>query len=332
MRHCILSFQSFSAVAAVLFLCCCLTGEALATSSQSIVLRPGWNAVYLEVQPEVKDPTTVFKDLPVETVWTWFDRGTAIEFIRDPSEGLWAQPGWSVYAKTADKAAATNLYAILANRAYLIKLAGRQTVTWTVSGTAATGNTVWTADSLNLTGFHVNPANPPTFAEFLAPSPSLKGQPVYRLSVGGAWEQVVNPATTTINPGEAYWVYCSGPSTYQGPVNVQLIGSMLDFGTTSTLSSITLGNASAATRTVTVKFLPAADWFTYQSFNAATGYNEYPKLDTWTFPIYAGRQSNLWLAVRWELLPVGMSRGNLEVTDDVGSRRLIPVQVEKLAQ
>lgn len=317
-----------SAVAAtILLLFACAAGVEAAT--QTISLHPGWNAVYLEVQPVDRTPATVFKDLPVESVWTWFDRTSSVEFIRDPADGLWAQPGWSVYAKSPDKAAATNLFSIFANRAYLIKLGGRQNVVWTVNGDPATDKTAWTADSFNLVGFPINPANPPTFAELLSASPAHNGQPIYRLSPQGEWLSVANPAIATIQSGEAYWVYCRGPSTYQSPVNVQVIGGELNYGLTANMNAVTLSNESTLPRTVTVKFLPAASWFTYQSYNATTGYNEYPQLDTWVLQISAGRQTNVWLAVRRELLPAGLSTGVVEITDDVGSRFMIPVKVEK---
>jgi hypothetical protein len=314
---------------AVLVICLAVTTGAVAATTQTITLHPGWNAVFLEVQPDDRAPATVFKDLPVESVWTWFDRTTSVEFIRDPADGLWAQPGWSVYAKSPDKATAINLYAIFANRAYLIKLGGRQTVTWSVTGAPATGKILWTPNSFNLVGFHINPNNPPAFAEYLSPSPAHAGQPVYRLSSLGAWELVATPAATTIKSGEAYWVYCNGSSTYQSPVNVQIMGSGLDYGTISDMNTVTITNDSTTTRTATIKFQPPADWFTYQSFNATTGLNEYPKLDTWTLQLSAGRQTNIWLAVRRELLATGVYEGNLEITDDVGSRFLVPVRVEK---
>lgn len=320
----------FAEMAAVLLLLFAFSSGSMASTTQTITLRPGWNAVYLEVQPDERSPATVFRDLPVESVWTWFDRTSSVEFIRDPAEGLWAQPGWSVYTKSPEKAALTNLYAIFANRAYLIKLGGRQNVTWSVTGAPATDKTLWTADSFNLVGFHVNTANPPTFAEFLSSSPSNAGQPVYRLSSQGVWELVANPVTTAIKSGEAYWVYCNGSSTFQAPVKVQIMGSELNFGTTTDMNSVTITNDSTATRTATIRFQPSSNWFTHQLFNATTGFYEYPKLDNWTLQLYAGQQTNIWLAVRRELLTTGLSQGNLEITDDVGSRFLIPVSVEKL--
>lgn len=315
--------------AAVVMVCAFVT-IAQAAVSQSITLHPGWNAVYLEVQPEVRTPATLFKDLPVESVWTWYDRGTSIEFIRDPSEGLWAQPGWSVYTADPAKAAAVNLFAIFANRAYLIKLGGSQNVTWTVTGAPATNKTVWNPNSFNLVGFHVNPATPPTFDGYFSLSAAHKGQPIYRLSSLGKWEPVANPATTPIRSGEACWVYCNGSSGYQGVLKAQYLGSQLDFGTAMVMQSVTLtNNDPARSMNATVRFQPAAEWLAYQYFNATSGFYEYPKLDSMTMQLPGGVDSTLMLAVRRELIATGVYLGTLEITDDVGSRIMIPVRVEK---
>lgn len=329
MWHCTVLQRSLSLCAAALVILFTVSTGAMAATTQNITLRPGWNAVYLEVQPEVRTPAEVFKNLPVESVWTWFDRTSSVEFIRDPSEGLWAELGWSVYTRAPDKAAAINLFAILANRAYLIKLGGTQDVAWSITGTPATGKTIWNATSFNLVGFHVNPASQPTFDTYLSLSPALKGQPVYRLNSFGKWELIANPSTTKIKSGEAYWIYCNVPSSYQGPLTVQILGGALDFGTTLYKNSVTLTNDSVATRTVNITYQPAADWFTYESFNVTSGFYEYLQLSSLSRQISAGRQINIWFAVRRELLTNGLFQGTLEITDDVGSRLLIPVRVEK---
>jgi hypothetical protein len=327
MKHDTTQIKSLWIVAIVLMIFSVITTSAVAATTQNISLHPGWNAVYLEVQPDVKTPSEVFKGLPVESVWTWFER-SSVEFIRDPSEGLWAQSGWSVYTTAPDKAAAINLFAIFANRAYLIKISGKQNVTWSVTGTPTAGNTTWTPNSFNLTGFHINPAKPPTFDSYFAASPSHKGQSIYRLNSLGTWELI--PSTAAIKSGEAYWVYCKDSSTYQGPVSVQILGRELDYGTTLSMQSLAINNQTTTDRKITLKFLPAANWFTYQKFNATTGYYEYLKLDSWEFSLSSGRQINIWLAVRRELLTNGLYQGTLEITDDAGSRFMVPVKVEKL--
>ena len=63
-------------------------------TTQTIVLRPGWNAVYLEVQPEPRDCDSIFAKLPVESVWGWNRRFTTVQFIQDANQLLPGRPDW----------------------------------------------------------------------------------------------------------------------------------------------------------------------------------------------------------------------------------------------
>ncbi|HSH15605.1 MAG TPA: hypothetical protein VLD18_06210, partial [Verrucomicrobiae bacterium] len=47
---------------------------------QSIQLRPGWNAVFLEVRPEPEDCDTLLAGLPVESVWDWNRSADSVQF------------------------------------------------------------------------------------------------------------------------------------------------------------------------------------------------------------------------------------------------------------
>ena len=62
--------------------------------TQSITLQPGWNAIWLEVQPENKATSAVFSNLPVASVWTRAERLSAVDFIQDPSEQVFNEAGW----------------------------------------------------------------------------------------------------------------------------------------------------------------------------------------------------------------------------------------------
>src|SRR5262245_60496375 len=76
---------------------CVLLSTALANAqevTQVISLRPGWNAVYLEVQPANNAPGVVFGNLPVASVWTHAQRVTSADFIQDASEQDFKEAGW----------------------------------------------------------------------------------------------------------------------------------------------------------------------------------------------------------------------------------------------
>lgn len=230
--------------------------RAVPEATQTFVLQPGWNAIYLEVRPEPNDTETVFGGLPLASAWAWNPEYPRPEFIEDPTEELIQSPAWQGYfPRPRPESVLTNLFAVQSNRAYLLKIEGEQPVTWTVRGKPEIRDTRWVPDSFNLVGFPVDPAIPPTFTTFLAPSPAHAGQPVFRL-VDGSWQQV-NPAATSIRSGEAYWVYCKGPSNYSGPIHVSLdTGSELAFGGALGRAQVRIRNLAAVPASIRLSQVP----------------------------------------------------------------------------
>ena len=307
--------------------------------TQTFTLKPGWNAVYLEVQPDPRDPATVFAGLgDLESVWTWLSRESTAEFIQDPSEGLYGQPGWHAYFKvdqTDFRSKLTNLYAVLGNQAYLFKMkdtAPAGGLTWNITGAPSVRKIRWLADSFNMVGFHVDPGAPPTFAAFFAPSAAHAGQAVYRLNnASGRWEFVQNPAVANLKGGEAYWVYCEGSSTYQGPLRVDLpMSDGLHYGASLTRQIITLTNLSSLSRTVTFALSGAVVLY-YREYDPQQGYFTWRPLGQMpAIALQPESSQNVWLEVRREQMGVGLSEGLLEVTDDKGIRIRVPVSAERI--
>ena len=85
-------------------------------TSQTFQLQPGWNAVFLEVQPADNDTETVFAALPIESVWTWSPNSSPVQFIADPSEPRLRETGWlGYYPQPRPDAMLTNLFRVQAN-------------------------------------------------------------------------------------------------------------------------------------------------------------------------------------------------------------------------
>jgi hypothetical protein len=329
-------------IVAALALSLAITGSVAHAQSkvtQTFTLKRGWNAVFLEVQPEPRDPATVFADLgDLESIWTWLSRESTAEFIQDPSEALYGQPGWHAYFKvdqTDFRSKLTNLHAVLGNQAYLFKMkdtAPAGGLTWNITGAPSLRKIRWVADSFNMLGFHLSPNNPPTFAAFFAPSASHAGQAVYRLNnASGKWEFVQNQAATTMRSGEAYWVYCEGSSTYQGPLRVDLpMSDGLHYGASLTRQIITLTNLSTLSRTVTF-VLSGAVVLYYREYDPQQGYFTWRPLGQMpAIALQPESSKNVWLEVRREQMGVGLSEGLLEVTGDKGIRIRVPVSAEKI--
>src|SRR5262249_60951439 len=62
--------------------------------NQTLSLRAGWTAGFLEVQPTPADCDTIFANSPVQSVWAWNNRFSTVQYISDPNSLLPGQPDW----------------------------------------------------------------------------------------------------------------------------------------------------------------------------------------------------------------------------------------------
>jgi len=222
-------------------------GAAAQWVSQTVTLEPGWNAVFVEVEPQPESCAAVFEGIPVEGVWYWRPETSSVQFITNPDELVPDAPDWRAYFPPTSLAhALTTLRVVRGNRPYLIKLEGDVDVEWTVRGAPSLRPIEWIPDSFNLVGFNVMADSGPTFEGLFSCSPAHAGQAVYRLSDAGQWELVADPAAAGPSSGEAFWVYTSGPSEYQGPIHVALeMARGLEFGRGVTELTVRIENDTA---------------------------------------------------------------------------------------
>lgn len=220
---------------------------------QTIDLKPGWNAVYLEVEPFPAECSIQLLGLPVATVATYDPDSSPVEFISDPSTLVPGLPDWRFYFPKDDpRSFATNLYVFQAGTAYLIECT--EPATWKVTGRPLVLPQAWKPDSYNLVGFPVDPDNPPTVESWFAPSPAHQPIDFWRLDDAGVWQKVNAVSSTTIKSGEAYWVFSNGQSDYQGPVEVDLPrGTELDYERVLVEQNLEVANKSTVTRNVTIQ-------------------------------------------------------------------------------
>jgi hypothetical protein len=332
-------------------------GEAVRT--QQFDLVPGWNAIYLQVDvgstcggtkeaiacssnddcPSADcrsvTPTSVLAGIPLRAVWTRASLTGGSEFILDPSEGLQNQPGWLVYIpETRDEAFLTSLFALPANRAYLVNLEGSAPVTLSVTGRPVTPAIRWEANAFTLTGFPVDPDNPPTFADFFDSAPAHAGQPVYRLLADGHWQRITAPNAEQINEGEAYWVYATGGSDFVSPLRVKAPSSRgLDFGTQITQELLEFQNLSDHAVNIHVSEVTDPDDLplscgridTTSPQGEGLGLMEWPNLDAVWLPADAGAPQSLIVAVRRSELLTPLA-SMVEVKDGFGTRWLLATE------
>jgi hypothetical protein len=320
-------------------------------ATQTISLQPGWNAVFLEVQPEPRECDAVLTNLPIESVWFWNRRFNAVQFIQDPETLVPGDPDWLAwFPPNAGSRAALSLHALLGGRAYLIKVTSNsQAFAWSVRGNPTLRPPNWQSDSLNFVGFPVSAQNPPTFAAFFAGAPAHEGQPVYELTTAGHWERVAFPASSTLENGRAYWIGCRGPSTFAGPVAVQLEQSTgLNYGRALAELTLRLRNASSLPRSLSVRKLPSANpppgpyppqagdvSLAYFHMDLARSQYGWIPLSTTLekLDVPPGEEWLLRLEVRRAEMPASgnpaaVYQSLLEISDDYGVRVLVPVTAQ----
>ncbi|HAB17296.1 MAG TPA: hypothetical protein DCE44_12700, partial [Verrucomicrobiales bacterium] len=205
--------------------------------TQEIPLKPGWNAVHLQVQPEPRACDDVFRQVPVESVWQWSRRFTAAQFETDPQTLLPENPDWRMWLPPSNPRAFLNrLAALKGNTAYLIKVSDQALpFLLRVKGRVLLARQEWYPHGLNLVGLPVHPANPPNFTEFFRFTSEVNttlgfANELYRVDSQARSVRIVQPVREQVQPGVAYWVACTKPPAHLSRLHVATAADALDFG------------------------------------------------------------------------------------------------------
>ena len=300
------------------------------TVTQTIELQPGWNAIYVEVEPEVNAIEQVFAGIPLASVWRWIPDDRPVSFIQDPSEELMTIDGWYGYFPVdRPESILTNLYNINANKAYLVKLQGSSSRTLEITGRPALRSMAWRPDGFQLTGFHVEPGTGPTFANWFAGSEAHEGQSIYKLNDNGVWSEVTQPQIERINSGEAYWVFTRGRSNWQGPLSVEIdFGERLDFGASVARNTLVVRNRSGVSSQIRIRRLQAdvPVPLALATRDEETGEKEWPVIPgETTFSLPVDESRILEFGIRRSELFANNASQIIEISNGLGSRRLIDV-------
>ena len=191
--------------------------------TQTIALRAGWNAVYLEVEPLQTDPDDVFAGLPIECVANYSGDGATRQFVSNPAVDLSRAAGWlRWYPNSLEHSFLSDLGEIYGGKCYLIK--AHESFSWKLEGRPILARMKWVPDAYNFVGVSVAEYGGPSFHEFFEGSDAHRDLVIYRLN-GGVWKKVLNPTAEALGSGEAFWIFCDGSSDYQGPLQVDVPGN-----------------------------------------------------------------------------------------------------------
>ncbi|MBT3377585.1 MAG: hypothetical protein HN742_20755 [Lentisphaerae bacterium] len=302
-----------------------LSGPASAVPqrTQTFALQAGWNAVFLRVQPEAPTPALLFDGTPIDIVACYFTPHSTVQFLQDPDEKPWNEPGWLVwYASRRPDAFLSNLLNVATHRPYLIH--AERDFSWTISGDVSFQRVRWQSNAFNLVSFDLVPDNPPVFADFFAGSQAHEQQRFYRL-IDGRWTLVTNPATAVMASAEAYWVYCKGASTFQGPLDVNVRDSgQLTFTAGATHRRCRIGNTGINPAAVTVhRTGPLAVFYGTMDYTTLS-YTTHRLGDSLSLRVLEpGEKEDVRLDV--ESSEAGTQEALLEIRHDAGARAMVPM-------
>ena len=324
------------AVAGVVAVCFAAGVARSQNVTQSFTLQPGWNAIYLEVRPADNSTATIFSNLPVASVWTRAERLSSVDFIQDASEELFNRAGWlGWFHPSRPEAFLGNLFAVQANRAYLIKTTNSTPITWNVSGRPSLRQPEWVPDAYNLRGLPVDSGGPPTFLSFFRTSRAHYDpatgqlQKMYRLNASGQWTQVA--PTDPVKSGEAYWIFTKGASDYVAPLKASVeAGDGLAYGLELTELSLRVANTASASVNAFVQDLglagPAA--LSYYQFDPSLGAQWLNLPTPLAVSLAPGSETRLRLAARRQDITGASYNSVLQIRDGAGTRFLVPVTAE----
>ena len=300
---------------------------------QTIELKPGWNAIFVRLEPEQRDIETVFADLPVESVWRFIPDERGSEFVTDPAEGLLQLEGWfGWFPEPRPEAFLSNLFTISGNTAYLVELGGTEAREITITGDPVFDPPNWRSNGFTLTGLPVSPDSPPSFAEFFEPSAAHEGQPVYSLGSDGRWT-AVSLASTMIDSDRAYWIRTRGNSRFQGRMELVLAqGESLDYGRGLDEIQIVLRNRGSLDGSFQIERLGGNTLpMRFRLTDPETDESSWPSLqNVLVRQVPANSEVFLTLGVRRSDMTAERMEQSLAITDEHGGRILLQAGADTL--
>lgn len=239
------------------------SARAAALMSQTLTLKPGWNAVYASVAP-TNSANAVFSAWPVE----WVGAYNAESFRQTGSteggftgERAVRAPYWT-WSRQAGYA--STLRSISADTVLVCRSTNEAPVAVTLVGEPAAPRMAWHASNadnremLNIVGVRLG--GTVKAADYFARSPVKEGATFYKIGGTGDTPLFVSIAsgfganrTENLNDGDVVFVAASKVSDWSGPLYVTPRNGVA-FGEESSLDEIAVRNDGAAEKTMSLTF------------------------------------------------------------------------------
>ena len=307
---------------------------------QTVTLAKGWNAVYLQVEPEDPRCLAVFADWPVTSVSLYNMEHAFAQYTESPDEPVNRRAEFLTWEPGLPEGA-NDLNRVIAGHAYLIfATAGCQRA---LTGRPAVPRIEWVpgTNACNLVGFRQQATA--TFGTYLSGA-GFDGGKLSVYAVGGtnSSNPTLQPVgaftglnTAPIEQGKAYFIVCDKVSSFSGPVKVSPEGTGgIFFPSNGVYQTLRLKNEHGAPLTVTlsaansaaapsgaVPVLPVLHAFDYLE--------GWQPLTSRARTLQAGEEWTLPLAVDRTGMVADQAYGGLLVcADEAGGRVEIPLEAE----
>ncbi len=241
--------------------------------TETYELVPGWNAVYLHVDPSYEKLDVLLQRTPVSQVWLWAPSVSTAQFVTSVQDNTSFGSNWIDWA--ASDSANSSLQHFIGNAAYLVyvdanyhdgtteqSVSNAQPFTLSLRGKAVPPTYNWTASGQNFIGFPTRAGNEPSFENFfgLAETLDSSATEVYQYTggeLGSANPLLVDaPVSTKVTRGQAFWVKDSDFNRFFGTFSLTLQdASGVHFGSALSAYRIRLSNTSNERHTVTMEMV-----------------------------------------------------------------------------
>lgn len=191
---------------------------------RDIPLVPGWNPVFLDVDPALERADDLFDGLPINAVWTPARNVgvTALPECADPNDPTCSpaiDTRWDVWVPPSDPdRIVTSLRIIRGGRVYLVRASAATTLS--LVGEPHGGISTW-QEGYNLRGGYVEDGDSAaTFENYFRGAPALTSSPIYRIDPTGNARPIGDSATERIANATGYWFHAPAALEYDGPIAI----------------------------------------------------------------------------------------------------------------
>ena len=232
--------------------------------TQSVVIPPGWSAIYLHVDASYQPlDQLVGNDLsnPIQEIWLWNVSGSTLQYVTSPQTPLTSSSQWAAWERFGTWLP-SSLGHLVPNAAYLVHSTGASNYVWNIKGKPVAPSYSWTTAGENFQDFPTVTNNPPAFDTFLSLAPALESVVQIYQYTGGPLNST-NPSqvfalhNTVVTRGQAFWTESPNYlNNYFGPFTAVIpsVGGVA-FSNLTSQFSFHLQNPTATSVTVTLNLL-----------------------------------------------------------------------------